>query len=62
MWSMSDVDGPIVAKTVYDALFRDNDQVLDFDVVPYALDTAVRELRAQGLEPTRWAPYIHIGM
>jgi hypothetical protein len=36
--------------------------MLDFDVVPYALGDAVRKLRAKGLEPSRWAPYIHIGM
>jgi CHAT domain-containing protein len=62
MWSMGDVDGPIVAKTVYSELFAGDGEMLDFDVVPYALDDAVRKLRAQGLEPSRWAPYIHIGM
>jgi CHAT domain-containing protein len=62
MWSMGDVDGPIVAKTVYDELFAGDCDMLDFDIVPYALDTAVRTLRAQGLEPSRWAPYIHFGM
>jgi CHAT domain-containing protein len=62
MWSMDDVDGPVVAATVYRELFASNGDVIDFDIVPYALDTAVRKLRAQGLEPSRWAPYIHIGM
>jgi CHAT domain-containing protein len=62
MWSMGDVDGPIVAKTVYEELFAGDGEMLDFDIVPYALDAAVRKLRAQGLEPSRWAPYIHIGM
>jgi CHAT domain-containing protein len=63
MWSMGDVDGPIVAQTVYRELFKGSDsEVLDFDIVPYALDEAVQKLRAQGLEPSRWAPYIHIGM
>jgi CHAT domain-containing protein len=62
MWSMGDVDGPIVAKTVYSELFAGDEEMFDFDVVPYALDAAVRKLRAQGLEPSRWAPYIHIGM
>jgi CHAT domain-containing protein len=62
MWSMGDVDGPIVAKTVYEELFAGDSDVLDFDVVPYSLDAAVRKLRAQGLEPSRWAPYIHIGL
>jgi CHAT domain-containing protein len=62
MWSMGDIDGPMVAETVYKEFFACDGETLDFDVVPYALDTAVRKLRAQGLEPSRWAPYIHIGM
>jgi CHAT domain-containing protein len=62
MWSMGDIDGPIVAKTVYQELFAGEGGTLNFDVIPYALDSAVRRLRAQGLEPSRWAPYIHIGL
>jgi CHAT domain-containing protein len=62
MWSMGDIDGPIVAETVYRELFAGKDEVLDFDVVPYALDAAVHKLRAQGLVPSRWALYIHLGM
>jgi CHAT domain-containing protein len=62
MWSMGDIDGPVVAETVYKELFAGEGDILDFDVVPYALDAAVGRLRDQGLEPSRWAPYIHIGM
>jgi CHAT domain-containing protein len=62
LWSMGDVDGPVVANAVYSELFAGDGEILDFDIVPYALDTAVRKLRAQGLEPSRWATYIHIGM
>jgi CHAT domain-containing protein len=62
MWSMGDVDGPVVAEIVYRELFAGAGNTVDFDIVPYALDTAIRKLRAQGLEPSRWAPYIHIGM
>jgi CHAT domain-containing protein len=62
MWSMGDVDGPVVAETVYKELFAGEGDMLDFDAVPYTLDAAVRKLRAQGLEPSRWAPYIHIGV
>jgi CHAT domain-containing protein len=61
MWSMGDIDGPVVAETVYRELFAGDDNPLDFDVIPYGLDSAIRKLRAQGLEPSRWAPYIHIG-
>jgi CHAT domain-containing protein len=62
MWSMGDIDGPVVAETVYKELFAGDGDTLDFEVVPYALDAAVQRLRTQGLEPSRWAPYIHIGM
>jgi hypothetical protein len=59
---MGDVDGPVVARKVYHALFNGGDGKLDPEVVPYALDEAVRELRSQGLPPSRWAPYVHIGL
>jgi CHAT domain-containing protein len=62
MWSMGDIDGPVVAETVYRELLEGEDEMLDFDIVPYALDTAVRKLRDQGLGPSRWAPFIHIGV
>ena len=58
---MDDLDGPIVAKTVYEVLFQDGTEVLDLDAIPYALDLAVQKLRAKGLTASRWAPYVHIG-
>jgi CHAT domain-containing protein len=62
MWSMGDVDGPILGEIMYRKLFEGEGEVLDFEAVPYALDDAVKKLRELGLEPSRWAPYIHIGM
>jgi CHAT domain-containing protein len=62
MWSMGDVDGPVVSETVYRELFAGNSDTIDFNIIPYALDSAVRRLRVQGIEPSRWAPYIHIGV
>lgn len=69
------MDGPAVAKKVYTRLFSgvggDNGEVgggeedegdLDPTVIPYAIDEAVRELRANGVSPIRWATYIHVGM
>jgi hypothetical protein len=63
MWSMGDIDGPVVAETVYGQLFRDEQdhEMLDLDLVPYALDDAVRKLREAGLPPSRWATYVHLG-
>lgn len=58
---MGDVDGPIVAKIVYECLHREGADVLDPDVVPYALDAAVRKLRDMGLSANRWAPFVHVG-
>lgn len=60
--SMNDVDGPAVATVIYEALFRSNGALLDIDVVPYALDRAVRTLKSQGLSASRWAPYVHVGV
>jgi CHAT domain-containing protein len=62
LWSMDDVDGPVVAEAVYRELFAGNGEELDFDCVPYALDDAVRKLRERGYEVSRWATYVHIGM
>lgn len=66
---MDDVDGSDVTTTLYRRLFSvredesdPGDAVLDPDVVPFALDEAVRALRAKGVSPSRWATYIHIGV
>ena len=61
---MGDVDGPVVAETVYKELYQGgaDSEVLDPDAIPYALDLAVRKLRAKGLAASRWAPYVHIGV
>ena len=58
---MGDVDGPVIAETVYEELYPAGG-ALDPDAVPYALDRAVRKLRAKGLSASRWAPYIHLGV
>jgi hypothetical protein len=58
---MGDIDGPLVAETVYKQLFAGDSEYLNLDVIPHALDDAVRILRDMGLPPSRWAPYVHIG-
>ena len=57
---MNDADGPAVATEIYEELFKD--EILDTDVIPYALDTAIRKLRMSGLHPRRWATYLHLGV
>ena len=59
---MDDLDGPIVAKTIYEELFHPDVETLDIGVIAYALDSAVCKLRAKGLAASRWAPYVHLGV
>jgi hypothetical protein len=60
--SMCDSDGPDVASHLYQELFNRDKEYLDPDLVPYALDEALQPLREQGLSPSRWATFIHLGM
>jgi hypothetical protein len=59
---MRDVDGPLIVTTIYEQLFRGESEFLNPDDIAYALDDAVQKLRRQGVHPTRWAPFIHIGL
>jgi hypothetical protein len=62
--SMGDSEGPVVAESIYSAIFKDGEgaQHLDLEEVPYALDEAVRGMRQSGLDPSFWATYVHIGI
>jgi hypothetical protein len=59
---MEDVDGPKIAKWVYEAVFRGDCEYIDPDDIAYALDAAVRRLQYEVKDPMRWAPYIHLGI
>jgi hypothetical protein len=59
---MADVDGPFVAESVYRQIFAGPSEYIDPDDVAYALDAAVDQLRRNHPEPSRWAPYIHLGL
>lgn len=59
---MNDRDGPSIARHVYQELFRGAREYFDPDDVPHALDVAVQELRIAGVDVSRWATYVHIGM
>jgi hypothetical protein len=59
---MEDVDGPLVAESLYNELFKGKFGEFDPSDVPYALDEAVQKLRRIHREPSRWALYIHMGM
>ncbi|CAA7264414.1 unnamed protein product [Cyclocybe aegerita] len=62
MWTMNDDDGPEVACMIYKELFKSPDDHLDPKVIARALDSAVRNLQAKGVPPSRWATYIHVGI
>jgi hypothetical protein len=56
---MYDRDGPMVAQWFYKALLEN--EMIDLDDIPYALDTAVQNLRQTGVPPARWATFMHLG-
>jgi hypothetical protein len=57
--AIADDDGPMVAEWFYEELL--SKEVVDAVSVAYALDIAVGKLRATGVAPYRWAPFIHMG-
>jgi hypothetical protein len=59
---MEDVDGPMIAESVYKDIFGSDGDYISPDDVAYALDTAVQRLRRLHPDPSRWAPYVHLGM
>ncbi|EIN09350.1 hypothetical protein PUNSTDRAFT_68115 [Punctularia strigosozonata HHB-11173 SS5] len=63
-WTMNDADGPRVAADVYRTMFKETavSNPIDCSSVAFGLDSAVRKMRAQGLQARRWATYVHIGL
>jgi hypothetical protein len=59
---MEDVDGPRIAKSLYEDVFKSDSECINSDDIAYALDAAVRHLRHEVKDPMRWAPYIHLGI
>jgi hypothetical protein len=59
---MQDVDGPRIAKSLYEDVFNGDSDYINPDDIAYALDTAVVRLRREVKDPMRWAPYIHLGI
>ncbi|KAJ7153995.1 CHAT domain-containing protein [Mycena crocata] len=61
LWSMNDVDGPIVAESFYSYLFQDGRQPQATDTAE-ALHHAVNTLKANNVAYERWIPFIHMGV
>ncbi|KAJ6526886.1 tetratricopeptide repeat-containing protein [Mycena vulgaris] len=69
MWTMNDEDGPKIADTFYEYLFRDCGSNSVPSVVPdltqaaEALHLAVAKLRKEpGMTFKRWVPFVHYGI
>ncbi|EIM92747.1 uncharacterized protein STEHIDRAFT_46095 [Stereum hirsutum FP-91666 SS1] len=76
MWSIADKDAPEVAGTVYEVVFgtsveaekgdegnRDSKGARPrIEKVAEAVNLATRKLRDGGAEPSRWAPFMHVGV
>ncbi|MCX4632927.1 CHAT domain-containing protein [Streptomyces sp. NBC_01443] len=59
LWSINDSTAPEVARAVYaEAIHKGR---LDPAAIAVALHNAVRAIRADNPEPSRWAPYLHVG-
>ncbi|KAJ7615729.1 CHAT domain-containing protein [Mycena polygramma] len=69
MWRMSDADGPRIAKTFYEHLFKGCNATANPPILPdltraaEALHIAVAELRANpDVSFSRWVPFVHYGL
>ncbi|KAG8694012.1 hypothetical protein FRC08_008750 [Ceratobasidium sp. 394] len=62
MYAIGDDDGPVVAQTLYEYLFRDREGTTDSSEAAIGLNKAVRVLRKAKVPMHRWVPFIHIGV
>jgi hypothetical protein len=56
---MNDIDGPAMARWVYEDLFAREE--IDSDAIAHALDGAIAKLKQLGAPPERWATFVHMG-
>jgi len=67
MWSIADVDGPKVADSFYENLFKEHGSFATDDSGPdtvqaaRVLHLAVAKLRSENVSFLRWVPFIHLG-
>lgn len=60
MWSIDDMDGPVVTKAIYSAIYRTSG--FDGRLVAAALHRIVSRMRAKGTPFERWVPFISLGL
>ncbi|KIM81205.1 hypothetical protein PILCRDRAFT_821657 [Piloderma croceum F 1598] len=67
MWSIADADGPKIADTFYENIFKKSSSTAtdaswpDIVGAARALHLAVAKLRSEGASFTRWVPFIYLG-
>jgi hypothetical protein len=54
---MEDVDGPRIAKSLYNGIFKGDFGYINPDDIAYALDSAVFRLRHEVKNPMRWVKH-----
>jgi hypothetical protein len=65
--SISDIDGPKIADTFYEHLFKENGSSMTINSPAYttqaaqALHLAVAKLRSEKASFARWVPFVHLG-
>jgi len=63
--SIADADGPKIADSFYEHLFKNNNKVdsvgPDMTLAARALHHAVAKLRSENVSFARWVPFIHLG-
>ncbi|TFK18344.1 mucin-like protein 1 [Coprinopsis marcescibilis] len=63
MWSISDVDAPVVADAFYKHMFRNGtERPPDVTEAAYALHLAVQNVREGGAPFWNWVSYVHFGV
>ncbi|KDQ55025.1 hypothetical protein JAAARDRAFT_195911 [Jaapia argillacea MUCL 33604] len=60
LWSIDDSDAPNVSEMFYEKL--EEGHRLEVGKAAIALHASIQDLRARRLAPTRWVPFIHLGL
>ena len=61
MLDASDV-AVVIEQVCRDIESIDASDIVDSEIVPYALDKVIRHMRDSGIPFTRFIPFIHIGL
>ncbi|EPS97092.1 hypothetical protein FOMPIDRAFT_63634 [Fomitopsis schrenkii] len=62
LWTMSDDDGPVLARDFYSYMLRNGPQHVDIRDSAVALHKAVEAMRQRGAPAERWTTFVHVGI